>query len=79
MPNRVQNEIIFENASGEKAPMLIRELKLAAERALVLDVWGYTKGDFDEDEYDEEGLNDEETEVEPPEIVDIGLSISDLI
>ena len=31
MPNWVQNEIIFENASDEKVAALIRELKLATE------------------------------------------------
>lgn len=31
MPNWVQNEIIFENASDEKVAVLIRELKLAVE------------------------------------------------
>ena len=31
MPNWVQNEIIFENASDEKVAALIRELKAATE------------------------------------------------
>lgn len=58
------------------------------ERAFALDVWGYTEDDFDEEgeEYEtsysdviEEACEPEVTEVVPPETVDSGLSIFDLI
>ena len=64
------------------------DIDIGDERTFAMNVWGYTEDDFDdEDEEYETSYGDvvvdnsepEVTEVEPPETVDSGLSISDLI
>ena len=78
MPNWVQNEIIFENASDEKVAALIRELKLATESdesAFDFNKLIPSYSDVAIDSYSDP----EVTEIGEPETVDSGLSISDLI
>lgn len=65
------------------------DIDIGDERTFAMRVWGYTEDDFDDDDEEYETSygdvtvdNDsdpEVTEVEPPETVDSGLSISDLI
>lgn len=62
------------------------DLTVEDERAFAMDVWGYTEDDFDDEEYEtsysdviEEACEPEVAEVVPPETVDSGLSIFDLI
>lgn len=65
------------------------DIDIGDERTFAMRVWGYTEDDFDDDDAEYETSYDdvivdndsdpEITEVEPPETVDSGLSISDLI
>lgn len=64
------------------------DIDVEDERAFAMDIWGYTEDDFDDEDEEYEtsysdvavdDSNPEITEVEPPETVDSGLSISDLI
>lgn len=68
-------QMTYEN--GESIDFLIED-----ERAFAMDVWGYTEDDFDDEyEYDDNYKSDLSgvTDNGEPDVVDNGLSISDLI